>query len=111
MPQSEPNATRLTARPRTRPNTTACIEVRRGAHELSGDRAHLYWCDWSYGVGGLVDVVSSAAITVIESKFVNPPDDPQHCPPAVTQALFHDGADQVRSAHGYVQPRPAPRQA
>ena len=57
----------------------------------------------------LVDVVSSAAITVIESKFVNPPDDPQHCPPAVTQVLFHDGTDQVRRALGYFQPRPAPK--
>jgi RNA polymerase sigma factor (sigma-70 family) len=56
----------------------------------------------------LVDVVSSAAITVIESKFVNP--DPQHCPPAVTQVLFHDGADEVRRALGYFQPRPAPTQ-
>ena len=57
----------------------------------------------------LVDVVSSAAITVIESKFVNPPDDPRHCPPAVTQVLFHDGTDQVRRALGYFQPRPAPK--
>jgi RNA polymerase sigma-70 factor (ECF subfamily) len=57
----------------------------------------------------LVDVVSSAAITVIESKFVNPPDDPQHCPPAVTQVLFHDGTDQVRRALGYFQPHPAPK--
>jgi len=51
-------------------------------------------------------VVSSAAITVIESEFVNPPDDPQHCPPAVTQVLFHDGTDQVRRSLGYFQPRP-----
>ena len=49
-----------------------------------------------------------SAIAVIESKFVNPPDDPQHCPPAVTQVLFHDGTDQVRRALGYFQPRPAP---
>jgi hypothetical protein len=52
------------------------------------------------------DVVSSAAITVIESEFVNPPDDPQHCPPAVTQVLFHDGTDQVRRSLGYFQPHP-----
>jgi hypothetical protein len=57
----------------------------------------------------LVDVVSSAAITVIESKFVDPPDDPQHCPPAVTQVLFHDGTDQVRRALGYFQPGSAPK--
>jgi len=55
----------------------------------------------------LVDVVNSAAITVIESKFVNP--DPHHCPPAVTQVLFHDGTDQVRRSLGYFQPRPAPK--
>ena len=55
-----------------------------------------------------VDVVSSAAITVIESAFVSPPDDPEHCPPAVTQVLFHDGTDQVRRSLGYFHPRPAP---
>jgi hypothetical protein len=42
---------------------------------------------------------------VIESKFVNP--DPQHCPPVVTQVLFHEGTDQVRRALGYFQPHPA----
>jgi RNA polymerase sigma-70 factor (ECF subfamily) len=50
--------------------------------------------------------VSSAAITVIESTFVNPPDDPRHCPPAVTQVLFHDGTDRVRRSLGYIHPRP-----
>jgi hypothetical protein len=57
----------------------------------------------------LVDVVSSAVITVIESTFVNPPEDPQHCPPAVTQVLFHSGTDQLRRALGYFQPHPAPK--
>jgi RNA polymerase sigma-70 factor (ECF subfamily) len=66
--------------------------------------------DLDDGIGTrLVDVVSSAAITVIESKFANPPDDPQRCPPAATQVLFHDGTDQVRRALGYFQPRPAPK--
>ena len=63
--------------------------------------------DLDDGTGArLVDVVSSAAITVIESEFVSPPDAPQHCPPAVTQVLFHDGTDQVRRSLGYFQPRP-----
>jgi RNA polymerase sigma-70 factor (ECF subfamily) len=63
--------------------------------------------DLDDGIGTrLVDVVGSAAITVIESKFVNPLDDPQHCPPAVTQVLFHDGTDQVRRSLGYFHPRP-----
>jgi len=61
------------------------------------------------GIGTrLIDVVSSAAITVIESEFVNPPDDPLHCPPAATHVLFHDGADHVRRSLGYLHPRPAP---
>jgi RNA polymerase sigma-70 factor, ECF subfamily len=65
--------------------------------------------DLDDGIGTrLVEVVSSAAITVIESGFVNPPDDPQHCPPAVTHVLFHDGTDQVRRSLGYFHPRPAP---
>ena len=65
--------------------------------------------DLDDGIGArLVDVVSSAAITVIESAFVSPPDDPEHCPPAVTQVLFHDGTDQVRRSLGYFHPRPAP---
>jgi hypothetical protein len=54
----------------------------------------------------LVDVLSSAAITVIESEWVSPPDDPQHCPPGVTQVLFHDGTDQVRRSLGYFHDSP-----
>jgi RNA polymerase sigma factor (sigma-70 family) len=66
--------------------------------------------DLDDGIGTcLVDVVSSAAITVIESKFVNPPGDRRHCPPAVTQVFFHDGTDQVRRSLGYFHLRPAPR--
>jgi RNA polymerase sigma-70 factor (ECF subfamily) len=64
--------------------------------------------DLEDGIGArLVEVVSSTAITVIESRFVNPPDDPQHCPAGVTQVLFHDGTDQVRRSLGYFHPRPA----
>jgi RNA polymerase sigma-70 factor (ECF subfamily) len=65
--------------------------------------------DLDDGVGTrLTDVVSSAAITVIEAEFVSPDDDPLHCPPAVTQVLFHDGTDQVRRSLGYFQPRQVP---
>jgi RNA polymerase sigma-70 factor (ECF subfamily) len=65
--------------------------------------------DLGDGIGArLVEVVSSAAITVVEAAFTGPPDDPQHCPPAVTQVLFHDGSDQVRRSLGYFHPRSAP---
>jgi RNA polymerase sigma factor (sigma-70 family) len=41
-------------------------------------------------------------------EWINPPDDPQHCPPGATQVLFHHGTDQVRRSLGYLHPRPAP---
>jgi len=63
--------------------------------------------DLADGIGTrLVDVLSSAAITVIEAEWVSPPDDPQHCPPGVTQVLFHDGTDQVRRSLGYFHGSP-----
>jgi RNA polymerase sigma-70 factor (ECF subfamily) len=65
--------------------------------------------DLKDGIGTrLADVVSSAAITVAEFEWINPPDDPHHCPPGATQVLFHDGTDQVRRSLGYFRPRPAP---
>ena len=65
--------------------------------------------DLADGVGTrLADVLSSATITVIESEWASPPDDPQHCPPGATQVLFHDGTDQVRRSLGYFHARPAP---
>jgi RNA polymerase sigma-70 factor (ECF subfamily) len=65
--------------------------------------------DLGDGIGArLADVIASAEITVIEAKWTSPPDDPEHCPPAVTQVLFHDGTDQVRRSLGYFHPRPRP---
>jgi RNA polymerase sigma-70 factor (ECF subfamily) len=49
--------------------------------------------------------LTSAGITVVEKEFVNPPDDPNHCPPGVTDVLFHDGGDVVRRASAYFEPR------
>ena len=42
---------------------------------------------------------------MVEKEFVNPPDDPNHCPPGVTDVLFHDGGDVVRRARAYFEPR------
>lgn len=36
-----------------------------------------------------VQVVAGRGITVFEARFVNPPDDPLHCPPGITQVHFH----------------------
>ena len=40
----------------------------------------------------LLNVVAGRRITVVEGAFVNPHDDPQHCPPLTTQVVRHDGA-------------------
>lgn len=40
----------------------------------------------------LLNVVAGRRITVVEGAFVNPPDDPEHCPPLTTQVVRHDGA-------------------
>jgi RNA polymerase sigma factor (sigma-70 family) len=67
------------------------------------------WCeqDLSDRVGYLLtDVVSGAGMTIVEAEFVNPPDDPSHCPSAVTQVLLHDNRDDVHRMYGYFAPRP-----
>src|SRR6516162_1385533 len=67
------------------------------------------WCeqDLTDRVGyRLADVASGAGMTIVEAEFVNPPDDPAHCPAAVTQVLLHDGRDEVHRMYGYFAPRP-----
>jgi RNA polymerase sigma-70 factor (ECF subfamily) len=54
----------------------------------------------------LIAVAAGAGLTIVEAEFVNPPDDPSHCPPAVTQVLIHDGRDEVRRMYGYFAPQP-----
>jgi RNA polymerase sigma factor (sigma-70 family) len=46
-------------------------------------------------------VVPSAEISVVETRLVNPPDDPDHCPPAVTQVLVHPDGPVARMLTRY----------
>ena len=70
-------------------------EVRRGLQD-----------DLAAGVGcRLTGVFASSRVTVIETDFVNPIDDPDHCPPGVTTVLLHSGAEQAGRARGYFEPR------
>jgi RNA polymerase sigma-70 factor (ECF subfamily) len=67
------------------------------------------WCeqDLTDRVGyRLIDVIAGAGLTIVEAAFVNPPDDPTHCPQSVTQVLVHDGRDEVRRLYGYFAPQP-----
>ena len=82
--------------------TSSAGAVLRGQDELRR------WCeqDLTDRVGyRLADVASGAGMTIVEAEFVNPPDDPAHCPAAVTQVLLHDGRDEVHRMYGYFAPR------
>jgi RNA polymerase sigma-70 factor (ECF subfamily) len=63
--------------------------------------------DLNDGVGTrLVEVISSAGITVLECELINPEADPGHCPSGVTHVLLHGGEDRVHRSLGYFHRRP-----
>jgi RNA polymerase sigma-70 factor (ECF subfamily) len=83
--------------------TSSAGAVVRGQAELRR------WCeqDLADRVGyRLIEVAAGAGLTIVEAEFVNPPVDPSHCPPAVTQVLVHEGQDEVRRMYGYFAPWP-----
>jgi RNA polymerase sigma-70 factor (ECF subfamily) len=88
---------------------TADVVVTSSAGAMVRGQAEVRrWCeqDLADRVGyRLIDVIAGAGLTVVEAVFVNPPDDPSHCPLAVTQVLLHDGRDEVRRMYGYFAPR------
>jgi len=82
--------------------------LRGGGMEVSGSDGIRRVCEQDLADGvrqRLLHVVTSAGITVVEKEFVNPPDDPDHCPPGVTDVLFHHGGEVVRHARAYFEPR------
>jgi RNA polymerase sigma-70 factor (ECF subfamily) len=83
--------------------TSSSGAVLQGRAEL-----HRWWeQDLADRVGyRLIDVAAGAGLTIVEAEFVNPADDPAHCPPTVTQVFVHDGRDEVRRMYGYFAPRP-----
>ncbi|MET1028038.1 MAG: RNA polymerase sigma factor [Dongiaceae bacterium] len=53
----------------------------------------------------LIRVLASGDLTVLEGAFVNPPENPLHCPPGIVLVLFQrDGF--VRRVHLHLTPRP-----
>jgi hypothetical protein len=53
----------------------------------------------------LTNVLASKDVTVIEADQLNPPEDPFHCPPAVSMVFFYrDGL--IDLMHVYEAPRP-----
>ncbi len=51
------------------------------------------------------EVISSKDVAVIECDLESPPDDPEHCPSAISQvAVYRDG--RIHRLHWYLPPRP-----
>jgi RNA polymerase sigma factor (sigma-70 family) len=50
-------------------------------------------------------ILSTGEVSVIEGRFINPPEDPFHCPPGVALVLFRQNG-QVRDVHIHLSPRP-----
>jgi len=51
------------------------------------------------------NIIAGKDITIIESDFENPPEDPFHCPPATSMVFFYHH-DQIHRVHQYYAPRP-----
>jgi RNA polymerase sigma-70 factor (ECF subfamily) len=54
-------------------------------------------------------VMTSETISVVEARFVNPPESPDHCPPGIALVLFDKG-DKASAIRLHLSPRP-PRSA
>jgi RNA polymerase sigma-70 factor (ECF subfamily) len=57
------------------------------------------WLESDIDVGvriRLLDVIAGEGITVLEGRFINPPDHPDHCPAVTTHVYLHD-ADGIAS--------------
>ena len=79
-----------------------CWATRTGRRRCAGVASSM-----ARGVRVVLDgVVTGAAFTVLEARFVNPTDDPGHCPPALTQVLFHPRGRTERVLFAYAE-RPA----
>ena len=52
----------------------------------------------------LKNIIAAKDITIIESDFENPPEDPFHCPPATSMVFFYHH-DQIHRVHQYYAPR------
>ena len=76
------------------------VEVSFGTDALRGPQELVRGLAEDLEVGvrqHVVEVVASPEITIVETRFENPSDDPSHCPPAATQVYFHRG-EAIRAA-------------
>jgi RNA polymerase sigma-70 factor (ECF subfamily) len=73
----------------------------RGRHVLAAEVES----DLAAGVRLLPErAMSTEGVTVVEGRFVNPPESPDHCPPGVAFVLF-DRGDRASRIHLHLAPR------
>lgn len=85
------------------------LQLVRGASKPVSGRSFLAWeVDSDTKAGVRLEpqrILSARHVTVIEGLFVNPPEDPFHCPPGVVLVIFQrDG--KARRLHLHLSPRP-----
>ncbi|MGZ4594447.1 MAG: hypothetical protein ACXV4A_02620 [Actinomycetes bacterium] len=51
-------------------------------------------------------MVAGRGVVVADIGFINPPGDPHHCPPGMTQVFYHRAGEVYLAVNRYV-PRPA----
>jgi transposase-like protein len=68
----------------------------------------VFTADYTDGVQYRVtNVVAGPGLTIWENQFVNPPEDPDHCPPAITW-LLKESEGRIQSVRLFYAPRPVP---
>jgi RNA polymerase sigma-70 factor (ECF subfamily) len=50
-------------------------------------------------------VLASGNVSVLEGRFLNPADKPDHCPPGLAMVMFHDDS-QITRINLHLSPRP-----
>jgi RNA polymerase sigma factor (sigma-70 family) len=64
--------------------------------------------DYADGIQAeLTNVVAGPGLTIWENRFINPPEDPDHCPPGATW-LLKEKEGRIRSVRLFHTPRPTP---
>jgi RNA polymerase sigma-70 factor (ECF subfamily) len=77
-----------TATSRGWPTTSRC-RARAASHSVAASGHACVLEDAEAGVGFAPErVIAGPGITIVEARFVDPADDPFHCPPATTQVHF-----------------------
>ena len=90
--------------PNSSPTSPCCVPAGITEHGRGALRA-LIEADVDAGVRQTpTRVLASGAVTVVEALFINPPENPDHCPPAMAFIVF-ERDHRARRLHFRLAPR------